>query len=238
MTRTNSLYRIRAAVTSHDLEAVRALRIRAFGADADAADWDSEAHLLLIESCDTGRILCSFRLRDFEAWEISQSYSGSFYELSALGRYPGTMVEIGRFCVAPGCADPDVLRLAWSAITAHVDKRNASFLFGCSSFQGTEPEAYMDTFSILRARHLAPECWRPRIKAPEVFRYAASAESRPDLKRAMQAMPPLLRSYLMMGAWVSDHAVIDRRMNTLHVFTGLEVAAIPAARKRRLRALI
>ena len=35
-------------------------------------------------------------------------------------------------------------------------------------------------------------------------------------------MPPLLRAYLLMG-WVSDHAVIDNKLNTLHVFTGLEV---------------
>ncbi len=40
-------------------------------------------------------------------------------------------------------------------------------------------------------------------------------------------MPPLLRTYLMMGGWVSDHAVVDRQMNTLHVFTGLEIGAIP-----------
>ncbi len=50
-------------------------------------------------------------------------------------------------------------------------------------------------------------------------------------------MPPLLRSYLLMGGWVSDHAVVDRQMNTLHVFTGLEISAIPAARKRLLRAV-
>jgi hypothetical protein len=40
-----------------------------------------------------------------------------------------------------------------------------------------------------------------------------------------------------MGGWVSDHAVIDRQMNTLHVFTGLEIAAIPPNRARLLRAL-
>ena len=48
-------------------------------------------------------------------------------------------------------------------------------------------------------------------------------------------MPPLLRTYLMMGGWVSDHAVVDDDMNTLHVFTGLEIAAVPPARARALR---
>jgi len=32
--------------------------------------------------------------------------------------------------------------------------------------------------------------------------------------------------------------VIDPVMNTLHVFTGLEIAKIPPARKRLLRALV
>ena len=59
-----------------------------------------------------------------------------------------------------------------------------------------------------------------------------------DSARAMASMPPLLRTYLMMGGWVSDHAVVDDKMNTLHVFTGVEIRAIPAARKRLLRAVV
>ena len=59
----------------------------------------------------------------------------------------------------------------------------------------------------------------------------------PDVKLAMLRMPPLLRTYLIMGGWVSDHAVVDDQMNTLHVFTGLEISAIPPARKRLLRAV-
>ena len=71
-------------------------------------------------------------------------------------------------------------------------------------------------------RHLAPKRWLPRVKAPDVFRFArALRRFRPDAKRAMLAMPPLLRTYLLMGGWVSDHAVVDRDLNTLHVFTGL-----------------
>ena len=56
-------------------------------------------------------------------------------------------------------------------------------------------------------------------------------------RNATLKMPPLLRTYLIMGGWVSDHAVVDRQMNTLHVFTGLEIGAIPPARKKLLRAV-
>ena len=94
-------------------------------------------------------------------------------------------------------------------------------LFGCSSFAGTSAGPYLDAFALLRQRHLAPPQWRVQEKAPEVVRYAAELRQAPDMKKALQAMPPLLRTYLAMGGWVSDHAVVDRRMNTLHVFTGL-----------------
>jgi len=49
-------------------------------------------------------------------------------------------------------------------------------------------------------------------------------------------MPPLLRTYLLMGGWVSDHAVVDDDLNTLHVFTGLEIKGIPPMRQKLLRA--
>ena len=47
-------------------------------------------------------------------------------------------------------------------------------------------------------------------------------------------MPPLLKTYLSMGAWVSDHAVVDLNMKTLHLFTGMEISKIPKSRKKFL----
>jgi putative hemolysin len=55
------------------------------------------------------------------------------------------------------------------------------------------------------------------------------------MKLARRSMPPLLRSYLGMGGWVSDHAVIDNELNTLHVFTGVEINMMRPGRVRQLR---
>ena len=148
------------------------------------------------------------------------------------------MAEMGRFCIRPGLGDPDILRVAWAAMTRLVDAQDVAMLFGCSSFAGVEADPYLDAFAVLGRRHLAPRRWWPRVKAPRVFRFAERlSRHRPDLAAAMRNMPPLLRSYLMMGGWVSDHAVIDRQMGTLHVFTGVEIRAIPEPRQRMLRAL-
>lgn len=243
---SRSCYRARNADTPADIEAAQRLRYRAFiaetgatartdGRDADA--YDAICQHVLIEDTD-GMLVATFRLLPLTSGEdIARSYSAQYYELDALKAYDKPMVEMGRFCVAPGVTDPDILRVAWGAVTSFVDREGVGLLFGCSSFHGTDTQAYADAFAMLRDRHIAPRRWLPRIKAPNVFRFAQRLRRTPDRKRALKTMPPLLRSYLTMGGWVSDHAVVDTDLNTLHVFTGLEIRAIPPARARALRAL-
>ena len=233
-------YRARMGETDADVAAAQTLRTLSFrgkGAALDADAFDPICTHVLVEEVRSGTLVACFRLLPLTGGcEISRSYSAQFYDLAALSAYPGRMVEMGRFCIHPDWRDADILRVAWAAMTTYVDREGVEMLFGCSSFQGTEAEGYLDAFAMLKEAHLAPKRWLPRVKAPNVFRFAEMLRrKKPDARRAMLAMPPLLRTYLMMGGWVSDHAVVDRDMNTLHVFTGLEISAIPPARARLLR---
>jgi putative hemolysin len=144
------------------------------------------------------------------------------------------MIEMGRFCLAPDEHDPDIVRLGWAAMTRIVDSSSAALLFGCSSFRGTDQEPYLDALRYLRARHVAPEALGLRATAAEAVPLPEGAV---DGAVAQRQMPPLLRTYLTMGGWVSDHLVIDRVMETLHVFTGVEIAKVPPNRARALRLL-
>lgn len=242
-------YRVRLAETADDLRAAQRLRWLCFvGARRGEAETrddgpvDSDAHdaicrHVLIEEQRSGRLVACFRLMLLSGGtEIGQSYAAQYYDLAGLHAYGGPMVEMGRFCVHPAWSDPDILRVAWGAVTRFVDAHGVEMLFGCSSFMGTDWEGYADSFALLRARHVGPRRWLPRVKAPDVFRFGRLLRRRvPDPRRAMAGLPPLLRSYLLMGGWVSDHAVVDRQLDTLHVFTGLEIRAIPPARARLLR---
>lgn len=234
-------YNARIAQTACDIRKAQALRALAFQSSGGAPDvdaFDGVCDHVLIEDTGSGDVVCCFRFLPLAGGqEIGRSYSAQYYELSALERFEGPIVELGRFCVHPDRGDPDILRVAWGAMTTYVDTQGVQLLFGCASFAGTEPRTYYDAFAMLKARHLAPKRWLPRVKAPNVFRFAQRLRRKPDLRAAMAKMPPLLRTYLLMGGWVSDHAVVDNRMNTLHVFTGVEIAAIPPARKRLLRAV-
>lgn len=209
----------------------------------DADDLDATCRHILIEDRDSGRLVCTFRFLPLPGGHrIHSSYSARYYNLSRLQQYDAPMVELGRFCIHPDWRQPDILRLAWAAIARFVDDGGCRLLFGCSSFSGTRPDRHAEAFAMLHQHHLAPRRWLPRIKAPEVFRFAQLPARYPpdlrppDLRRTIANLPPLLRSYLAMGGWVSDHAVVDPVLQTMHVFTGLEVAAIPDSRKRLLRA--
>jgi putative hemolysin len=245
--------RARLATTALDLRRAQGLRARAFGLTAkgvarDCDRFDRRCRHVLIEAMPAAALVGCFRVLPLSGGaEIGQSYSAQFYDLAALARFGAPMAEVGRFCLDPDHHDPDVLRLAWAALTRMVLAGGIGMLFGCTSFAGTDAGAYLDTFAMLRAGHLAPGRWRPGIKGPGsearedgtpgVFAFARRLGTMPaDPRRAAAKMPPLLRTYLMMGGWVSDHAVIDHDLGTLHVFTGVEIAAIPPARVRSLRA--
>jgi len=235
--RVQARYHASISRLAGDIAAAQALRTRAFGLDrSDQDHFDDVCDHLLVRHCQSGDLVCCARLlRLAGGAELAQSYSAQFYDLSGLSGFQGAMVELGRFCIDPRRTDPDILRVAWAALTGYVDENSIKILFGCASFDGTDTKDYLDTFAMLRSRHLAPRRWRVRVKAGEVFRFGSAPLQVADVGRAMRAMPPLLRTYLAMGGWVSDHAVVDHQMNTLHVFTGLEVGAIPATRKRLLR---
>lgn len=232
-------YRVRLAASAGDIQAAQALRHRAFfgreGLDRDR--FDARCDHVLVER-DGGHLAGCFRLLLLPGGaQLCESYSAQFYDLSGLARFEGGMLEMGRFCTDPALSDPDVLRVAWAALTGYVEDQNVKLLFGCASFAGVNAAPYRDSFAILKARHMAPERWRPKARAGLVYDFKDKNLAPADPKRGLAQMPPLLRSYLAMGGWVSDHAVIDQKMGTLHVFTGLEVGAIPAARIRLLRAL-
>lgn len=237
-------YLARLAETAADLTAAQALRHLCFveqaglnarpgGLDQDA--FDARCQHLLIFDAQTGALAGSCRLMVLHnGTAIAHSYAAQTYDLSRLHNYPGCMVELGRFCVHPSASNADVLRVAWGALTRFVDNNSVQLLFGCASFPGTDAAPYKAAFDRLAAKHLAPAQWQPQIKAPNVVHFGAD---RLQIATGPMVMPPLLKTYLAMGGWVSDHAVVDTDMDTLHVFTGLEIAAIPAGRARALRAV-
>lgn len=218
---------LRVARTEQDLAAVMALRRDRFGVGEDR--FDAGAILVMIGP-EQGPIECTFRLTICQsAAAVLASYSAQFYDLAQIAQIAPAAVELGRFCMAEG-GSADVLRLAFAAMTRVVDQNGAGLLFGCASFQGADVAAHLPAMQVLQA-YIAPH--QIGQKSPHAIAYALGQGTAEGLRQ----MPPLLRSYLALGGWVSDHAVQDFNLDTLHVFTGVEIDKIPSARAENLRAL-
>ena len=228
----------RLAQDRADMARVMALRAAAFprsgGSEADAQD-DLSAHVLVEGE---GQLLAYFRVMLF-GWGagLAQGYAARYYDVAPLSGYARPIAEMGRFCVAPQGVHPDVLRLAWGAMTRLVDAGQAGLLVGCTSFRGADWRAHRAGLALLAAEFLGPVAHGPRRKAAEVVDFPSLAGPMGDRRKALAALPPLLRTYLGMGGWVGDHAVVDRELDTLHVFTCVEVDRVPAARAASLRAV-
>lgn len=230
--------RARLADGPDDIARAQALRHLCFrkGAGLDADAFDPRCRHVMIEEREAGRLLSCFRLMEIPTRAaLVASYAAQFYDLGTLSSLPLPAIEIGRFCIAPGQADPDILRLAWVAMTRIVDDEGVAAMFGCTSFPGTDLGRHGPALAALRP-HVAAQGQGPQRSAPETLALC-DLPLPPDPRTALAGLPAILRTYLGMGGWVSDHAVIDRDLDTLHVFTAVEVARVPAARARALRAL-
>ena len=135
-------YLARQTTDPADIAAARALRTAAFDCPAEDNDpHDARCTHILIEDTTDGTLVCTYRLFALHGADVPQSYAAQFYELSALQDYEGLMMELGRFCVAPDRRDPDILRVAWAALTEYVDAQGVQLLYGCSTFAGEVKEA-------------------------------------------------------------------------------------------------
>lgn len=227
-----SSYGVRLA-QGGDFDQIWALRRARFGAGEDAFDRDS-MHIMVLQE---GQLIATFRLRLFHsAAEAQAGYTGQFYDLAALAQVSRPMLELGRFCVADGAGQVDALRLAFAAMAAQVDRFGAGLLFGCASFMGRDLAQHAPALGLLRP-HIHPHWIITATAANQIDLHQLAPPKDGEGANALRAMPPLLRNYLSLGGWVGGQAVRDDDLGTFHVFTALEVAAIPPARAAALRAL-
>ena len=236
MTHAGAVLRQRVEVVADaaGLAACQALRARVFtpGAALDADPFDAASTHLLVTGVE-GEPRATLRYRFHRPGsDLTASYTGQRYDLSPLRAWPAPILEIGRFCALPGGGEAEALRLLWGRLARVVDEAGVSLLIGCSSFPGLAPPCA--AFAWLAENALGPAALRPGVLAAETIPLNPAPH---DRRTALGQMPTLLRTYLGMNGWTGDHAVIDRALGTLHVFTAVEVARIPPARARALRAL-
>jgi putative hemolysin len=236
----------RLARSKAEIRAAQALRYRVFYEEMAAKPtplqmlirrdhdaWDKACdHLLAIDdsSARADRIVATYRLMtDAAARRAGMSfYSQSEFDVASLrARKPErTFLELGRSCVLAPWRSKRTIELLWAGIWNYVLSCRADVLIGCASFTGTDPETVAEQLSFLFHHAGADGDWqvaaRPELALP-MDRLAADAI---DMRRALRALPPLIKGYLRLGAMFGRQAAIDRRFGTIDVLVILPVERI------------
>jgi len=233
-------WEVRLVRTGAEMEAVLALRALAFRGHARRADadrFDAGALHLWIGPEGAARPLATIRaFAHPDGRALLGGYSAQVYGLAGLAGQGGLSLEIGRLCLDPGHPSADLVRLIWAGVARMVLRLGAARLIGCPSFASAQPERLAPHLAALSARYLGPDGLRPTPGAREWMGFVGLPLPLPDSAEA-PALPPMLRVSLAQGGWMGDHMVVDRDLGTCHVFTCIDIAAMPAGRKRILRAM-
>jgi putative hemolysin len=99
-------------------------------------------------------------------------------------------------------------------------------MIGCASFEGTDPDVHAEALSFLHHTALAPPEWRCRAHQGQHVPMDRIAKDKLNPKAALKAIPPLIKGYLRLGAFVGDGAVIDNQFGTTDVLIVLPVEKI------------
>ncbi|MTV29704.1 GNAT family N-acetyltransferase [Rhodoblastus acidophilus] len=201
--------------------------------DADKFDAFCD-HLIVIDHEGKSRrgkvkptVVGAYRLlRSDVAMKKHGFYSASEYDLAPLlARHPGKrFLELGRSCVLQPYRGKKTIELLWRGILAYIRAYDIDALIGCASFEGANPLAHAASLSFLKHHAGASDAWCVRARRDLHVPMDMLDISAIDARRALAALPPLIKGYLRVGAKFGDGAVADHKFNTTDVFVVMPVA--------------
>ena len=135
-------------------------------------------------------------------------------------------LELGRSCVLAPYRNKRTVELLWHGIHAYVTQNRCDVMLGCASLDGTEPKRLALPLSFLHHYARAPEEWRAQALPERYVEMNRISKEAIAPKEALRLLPPLVKGYLRLGAYIGDGAVVDHEFGTTDVLIVLPVAAI------------
>jgi len=135
-------------------------------------------------------------------------------------------MELGRSCVLKPYRNRRSVELLWQGLWTYVREHEVDVMLGCASFPGIDPKEHAMALSFLHHNSRAPEDWA--VCAHPNLRVDMNMMPKEDVdaKEALKGMPPLIKGYLRLGAYIGDGAVVDKQFGTTDVFIILPVEDI------------
>jgi L-ornithine Nalpha-acyltransferase len=242
---------LRLATTRKDIRRAQKLRYKVFYEEMGAAPsatqqltrrdkdaFDRVCDHLLVYDLDgrdgplggrKPKVVGTYRLLRQEVAERNFGfYSAQEFDIAPLmARHPGfRFLELGRSCVLKPYRTKKTVELLWQGIWAYVLHHRMDVMFGCASLEGVDPIAIREELAFLQEQAAATGEWSAAARPERAVPMDLMPPAKLDRRRALAALPPLVKGYLRVGCRIGDGAVIDPQFGTTDVLIILPVADI------------
>lgn len=245
---------VRLARSAREIDAAQALRYRVFyeemSAKPDEATRASKRdvdrfdafcdHLLVFDHAlaaegEDGELPpeavvgCYRLLRQEVAEQHGGFYTAAEYDIAPLLEGPGKglrFLELGRSCVLAPYRNKPTVELLWHGIGRYLEIHNLDVMFGCASFEGTDPTELALPLSYLHHHHLTPPEWYVRALPERYVEMNLIPKDEIKPRDAWRALPPMIKGYLRAGCYIGDGAVVDEQFGTTDVLIVFPVARV------------
>ncbi|WP_173077110.1 GNAT family N-acetyltransferase [Phytohabitans rumicis] len=179
------------------------------GTGLDVDEFDEFCDHLIVREEPSGAVVGTYRMLPPQAAaRAGRRYADSEFDMRAFSPLRDHLVETGRSCVHPDHRTGAVINLMWAGIARYLHLKNLRWLGGCASVPlAGGPATAAGVWDLARTKHLSPPTLRVRPRRPWLAEPGAAAAVAAHTGRA--AVPPLLRGYLRLGAWICGEPAYD-----------------------------
>ena len=217
--------------TDQLMHKVKKLRYESFFGESDKVKYDSDEfdklcdHLVAIDkSISDDYVVGTYRLLLKPKFVKSQKfYSQTEFNISKLTKKKSlTLLEAGRSCVHKNYRDGSVIKLLWRGLATYIVKNQVDIVFGCASFPSSNHNLFRNQLSYLKHYHSSPKylktkpLWKLKVKFKTIDKKLLNSNEE------FRKLPPLIKAYIRVGAFVGSGAIVDKEFDTTDVLIVLE----------------
>lgn len=188
-------------------------------------------HLIVLENADKQdpKIVGTQRFLLKSAKDTHLKFrSQSEFDLEALAKRHGDKIfmELGRSCILEVYRSKRTMELMWHGTWAYAVKNKVDVMTGCASFYAQNVDDIALALGFLSTLTSKDEQWQVTPTSSDTIAIRQFEHLVEDPKKAIRHLPPLIKGYLRLGAYFSDHAVMDRDFGTIDIAVILPVENI------------
>lgn len=222
---------VHLARTNSEVREAQRLRYRVFaeemgarlsgpeeGVDEDL--FDPYCDHLVVTDEEAGDVLGTYRiLSGLTAQRLGGFYSDQEFDLARLSHLRERAVELGRSCVHPDHRSGGVIALLWAGLAQYMQQNGYEYIIGCASMSMVDGgRSAASAYARLAEKHMSPAEYRVFPRCPLPLH---------DLGRsASPVLPPLIKAYLRVGAWVCGEPSWDPDFNTADLLMMLSLSRV------------